>query len=63
MIYLLNFPIRNLRRDCSFCSYCSLCTAELLKLDVDYVLKNEYEVRPEKEVGKVENKDEDDEED
>lgn len=62
MKYLRDFPIRNLRRECSFCSYCSLCTAEMLKLDVDFVLKNEYEVRPEREVEKVDDKENEDEE-
>ena len=57
-----NFPIRNLRRECSFCSYCSLCTAEMLKLDVDYVLQNEYELRPEREVEKPSDQDDEDEE-
>ena len=62
MKYLRNFPIRNLRRECSFCSYCSLCTAEMLKLDVDYVLQNEYELRPEREVEKPGDQDEDEDE-
>lgn len=42
---------RNLSKDCGWCSYKSICQAELMGLDVDYIIKAEYELREEKENG------------
>ena len=36
---------KNLGRDCSWCSYKSICQAELMNLDVDYIIEAEYEVQ------------------
>lgn len=36
---------RNLGRDCSWCSYKSICQAELMGLDVDYIIKADYEIK------------------
>ena len=41
---------RNLSRDCSWCSYKSICQAELLGLDVDYIIEAEYEPKKSREV-------------
>lgn len=36
---------KNLGKDCSWCSYKSICQAELMGLDVDYIIEAEYQVR------------------
>ncbi len=36
---------KNLNRDCSWCSYRSICQAELMALDVDYIIEAEYQTR------------------
>jgi len=40
---LINYPYRNLRRECETrCEFYSLCSAEIMGLDVDFILKTEY---------------------
>ena len=34
---------KNLGRDCSWCQYKEICQAEILGLDIDYIIKKEYE--------------------
>lgn len=36
---------KNLGRDCSWCSYKSICQAELMALDVGYIIEAEYQTR------------------
>lgn len=38
---------KNLSKDCSWCNYKNICQAELLGLDVDYVIKSKYQIRGE----------------
>lgn len=39
---LRNYPYRNMGDQCERCSYFSLCTSEVMGLDTEYLLKNEY---------------------
>lgn len=43
---------KNLGKHCSYCEYKSLCQAQLLNLDVDFVLKADYKLREESDNGK-----------
>jgi len=47
---------RNLSKDCSWCSYKSICQAELMDLDVDYIIEKEYKKREKNDVKKEKSK-------
>lgn len=49
---LIHYPYRNLRRECETrCEFFPICSAELLGLDVDFILKTEYVTTAEVERG------------
>lgn len=41
-------PAKNLRKECEYCEFYNLCLAQLMDLDVDYLLKAEYIIKPPK---------------